>query len=247
MADDRRYDDREVGLILKRVAELQAHEGDRADARAMTRTEIEQVVGELGFSKALVARAASELSVQDLRNRPVWYLGGKTDLMFEEVVEGTIDEATLTRMLEALRRHLGEPGKLEREGGAQIWSTREGGRRIHFTVVPLEGRTTLRVEERMPFEARGTVGVGAFLGGFLGFMSMVPLKALIAKSLLMLLMGPLTLGGALLGWLLARATWKRIATAREEVLRRVFGEIVAVAAARDTTRAGLPADEDEST
>ncbi|WAS90043.1 hypothetical protein [Nannocystis punicea] len=247
MADDRRYDDREVGLILKRVAELQAGEGDRADARAMTRAEIEQVVGELGFSKALVARAVSELSVQDLRNRSVWHLGGKTDLMFEEVVEGTIDEATLTRMLEALRRHLGEPGKLEREGGAQIWSTREGGRRIHFTVVPVAGRTTLRVEERMPVDAGATVGVGAFLGGFLGFMSLVPLKVLLAKSLLLLLMGPLALMGAILGWLVGRATWKRVALAREEVLRRVFSEIVAVAAARDPTRPALPADEDEST
>ncbi|MCY1060033.1 hypothetical protein [Nannocystis sp. SCPEA4] len=75
MTGERRYDDREVGQILKRVAELHEREGDKADARAMTRAEIEQVVHELGISRALVARATSELAVQDVRNRPVWSLG----------------------------------------------------------------------------------------------------------------------------------------------------------------------------
>jgi hypothetical protein len=35
MTGERRYDDREVGQILKRVAELHEREGDKADARAM--------------------------------------------------------------------------------------------------------------------------------------------------------------------------------------------------------------------
>jgi hypothetical protein len=120
---DRRYDDREVGLILKRVAELHESEGDKGDARAMTRGEIEQVVHELGISKALVSRATSELAAQDVRNRPVWWLGGKTDLMFEEVVDGHVDDAALTPMIEVLRRTLGDPGELKHEAGARIWST----------------------------------------------------------------------------------------------------------------------------
>lgn len=247
MPGDRRYNDREVGLILKRVAELHAREGDRTDARAMTRTEIEQVVGELGLSRALVARAAAELSVQDLRNRPVWHLGGKTDLMFEESVEGTIDEATLTLMLESLRRHLGEPGKLEREGSAQIWSTRpESGRTIHFTVVEHAGRTTLRLEERMGGTAVAAVGLPTFVIGFLAFLAAVPLKVLVGKAMLMLLLGPLVFVGALLGWLVGRGIWKGRALAREEVLGRVFTEILATADARDTARPALPApDTDE--
>jgi hypothetical protein len=229
MSDERRYDDREVGLILKRVAELHEREGGKSDVRAMTRGEIEEVVTELGISRALVARAAADLSLQDLRNRPVWHLGGKTDVMLEEVVAGPVDESLHTRMLEVLRRHLGEPGKLEREGGATIWSTSGAdGRQIHFTVVEHAGQTTLRLEQRMESAAYGTVGASTFAGGFFGFMLLVPLKVLVIKSLLLLLMGPLAFMGALLGWLGGRMAWARLAGERETVLRRVFAELVDV-------------------
>lgn len=243
MTGERRYDDREVGQILRRVAELHEREGDRADARAMTRTEIEQVVLELGISSSLVARATRELAVQDVRNRPVWWLGGKTDLMFEEVVDGAIDDATLTQMLEVLRRSLGDPGRLEREGGARIWSTTtSSSRQVHLTVVEHAGSTTLRLEERMPGHAGSTVVASAFAGGFTGFMMMVPLKVLVLKAVLLLLMGPLVLSGALLGWLGGRRVWRGRSVEREAQLRRAFDEIVALARAR---RAALPGGEDD--
>ncbi len=246
MSDERRYDDREVGLILKRVAELHEREGGTADARAMTRGEIEEVVTELGISRALVARAAADLSLQDLRNQPSWQLGGKTDLMLEELVPGTLDESTHTRIVEVLRRHLGDPGKLEREGGALIWSTSaQDGRQIHLTVVEHAGQTTLRLEQRMQTTAAAIVGLSAFAGGFLGFMLLVPLKVLLIKSLLLLLMGPLVIVGALLGWLAGRAMWKRSAHTHETVLRRVFSELVTVTHDQKP-RALAPADPPDS-
>jgi hypothetical protein len=227
---DRRYDDREVGLILKRVAELHESEGEKGDARAMTRGEIEQVVHELGISKALVSRATSELAAQDVRNHPVWWLGGKTELMFEEVVDGHLDDAALTPMIEVLRRTLGDPGELKHEAGARIWSTTNtSSQRVYLTVVEHAGRTTLRLEERMSGEAGAIVGLNAFLAGFLGFFMIVPLKALVIKAVLLLLMGPLALGGALLGWLGGRAIWRRRSAKREEQLRRAFAAIVTLA------------------
>ncbi|MCX4241259.1 hypothetical protein [Paraliomyxa miuraensis] len=242
MTDDRRYDDREVGLILERVAELHRREGERADARSMTRAEIEQIVGELGISKALVARAAGELSVRDHRNRPQWWLGGKTDLMFEDVVDRRIDDATITRMLEVLRRLLGDPGKLEREGETRIWSTQGEGRRVHLTIVEHEGSTTVRLEESMPTEAGAVVGVSTLLGLFLGIMTMVPLKALLLKSVLMMALGPLMVLGAGTGWLVGRRLWKRHSTGRELLLRGAFGELMGLAAGG--TKA-LPEPEEE--
>lgn len=233
MTGDRHYDDREVGLILKRVAELHEREGERTDARTMTRVEIEQVVTELGISKDLVARAVSEISVQDLRNRPVWWLGGKTDLMFEEVLDARVDETTLTPMLEVLRRSLGDPGELKVEGTARLWSTtRNTTRRVHFSVVEHEGKTTLRLEERMPMDARMAVGGSTGAGAFAGFMTIIPLKALLVKSVLMLAIGPTAALGATVGWLAGRALWKRRSAGREGQLRRAFGEIVALARSR---------------
>jgi hypothetical protein len=228
VTDERRYDEREVGLILKRVAELHESGDAKADARAMTKGEIEQVVTELGISKALVTRAVSEISLQDVRNRPVWLVGGKMDLMFEEVVDGQVDDATLGQMLEVLRRYLGDAGKLEHEAGARIWSTTET-RRVVFTVVEHAGKTTLRLEERMTTDAATTVGVSASVGGFAGFLSVVPLKALLVKSMMLLAWGPVIAVGATIGWLAGRALWRRRSTDREGQLRRAFGEILALA------------------
>ncbi len=230
MPEDRRYDDREVGLILKRVAELHEDGADKGDARSLTKVEIEDVVADLGISRALVTKAVAEIAVQDVRNRPVWWLGGKTDLMFEEVVEGHVDEPTLTGMLEVLRRLLGDPGALEVEGATRIWSTTpRTSRRVHLTVVEHGSSTTLRLEERMPGDAGATVGLPAVGGGFLGIMAMIPLKALLLKSVLMLTMGPLVAAGATAGWLAGRAVWKRRSTDREVRLRRAFAEILALA------------------
>jgi hypothetical protein len=230
MPADRRYDDREVGRILERVAELHEGEAEKADARAMTGGELEAVVQEMGISKALVARATSELAVPDARNRPVWWAGGKTDLMFEEVVAGHLDDRALTPLLEVLRRTLGDPGKLEHEAGARIWATTSNAsQHVTLTVVEHAGRTTLRLEERMSEEAGLIVGVSAFLTGFLGFFMIVPLKALVLKAVLLLLMGPLALSGTLLGWLGGRALWRRRSASREEQLRQAFAAIVSLA------------------
>ena len=231
MGGSRRFDDREVGLILERVARLHEQQGHKTDARSMSEAEIEQVVAELGISKALVARAVSELSVQDLRNRKVWWLGGKTDVMFESAVDGTLDDAAHGRMLEVLRRHLGEPGKLETEGGARIWST-TSSRRIHLTVVEDDGATTVRLEERMPMDARATVGLSAMLGWFAGIMMVIPLKAVVVKAVLLMMMFPAMLVGAGAGWLAGRALWARRSQSRADQLRRAFDEVTAIAEGR---------------
>lgn len=232
VTDERRFDDHEVGLILKRVTELHEREGEKADARAMTKVEIEQVVAELGISKALVARAVSEISVQDVRNRPSWWFGGKTDVMLEQVIDGRVDEATLTQMLEVLRRYLGDPGELKVEGGARIWSTTSNTtRRINFSVVEHAGNTTLRLEESMQNDASARVAGPASAGGFIGVMAMVPLKAVLIKSVLLLAMGPLVAAGATVGWLGGRALWKRHSAKREGDLGRAFAEVLALAGA----------------
>lgn len=226
MSVQRRFDEREVGQILERVAKLHEH----GDGRALTKGEIEDVVAELGISRALVTRAVSELSVTDNRNRPVWWLGGKTELMFEDVVDGEIDEATLTSMLEVLRRSMGDPGEMRSEGGARIWSTTSATtRRIYFSVVQQGEATTLRLEERMPVDARVTNGGAAMAGGFASLGGIIALKALVAKSVLLLSIGPLGAAGVTAGWLVGRALWKRRSQDREGQLSGAFAEIMEVA------------------
>ncbi|NVB42290.1 hypothetical protein G6O69_30985 [Pseudenhygromyxa sp. WMMC2535] len=230
MHEDTRYDEREVGLILERVAELHARELEPGDAKAMTQAELEQVVSELGISPALVGRATTELAIRDQRNQASWWLGGKTDLLYERTVPGRVSPATHARMLEVLRRRLGDPGKLVEHGETRIWSTTLATtRRVHFTVVEHEGETSLRVDERMPKDARSTVGTASFLGGFAGFLALLPLEAVLIKSLLLLFMGLMAATGASLGWLLGRRLWARRSGEREAQLREAFAELHALA------------------
>ncbi len=237
MADDRRYDDREVGLILKRVAELHERQGEKSDARAMSKTEIEEVVAELGISKSLVSRAVSDIAIRDIRNRPVWWLGGKTDLMFEDVINGHVDDETLVQMIEVLRRHFGDPGDLQTDGATRIWSTTSNTtRRIHFTVVQHRDTTTLRLEERMPTDARTTVGLATFAVGFSAFLTIIPLKVLVLKTILLLSLGPLVATGTLLGWLLGRTLWSRRSQSRETQLHQAFEKILALPAPKPDPR-----------
>lgn len=245
MSGDRRYDDREVGQILQRVAELHAREGEKTEARSLSRSEIEEVVHELGISKALVARATGELAVQDVRNQPVWWVGGKTDLMFEEVVDGRIDDATLAQMIEVLRRQLGDPGQLKQDAGARIWSTTtEQSRRIHLTVVEHEGRTTLRLEERM--DGSMTVGVallGGLAGFFTGLLALALLKGILIKALLILVWGALGSSGVIAGWLTGRVLWRRRSARNEAQLGRAFAAMLALADAGARTPRASPSDE----
>lgn len=217
-------------MILERVAQLQERDGDVGDARGMTAAELEQVVGELGISKQLVKRAASEVAARNVGDGGGWLVAGKTDAVFEQTVHGSIDEAKLTQMLQVLRRRLGERGKLEVEGGARIWSTESGSsRKIDFTLVEHEGTTTLRLEDRMSVQAYSTVGVGAFAGWFFGILFVIPLKALLVKSALLLMILPSMFVGAVVGGLVGRALWKRHSTARQAELNEAFEEVLALA------------------
>lgn len=224
--DTRRYDDREVGLILKRVAELHEQQGSHSEPHSLSRREIEDVVAELGISPTLVDRAVAELGVADIRNRPVWWLGGKTELMFEQVVDGKVDDATVTRMIEVLRRYFADPGSLETDGATRLWTTNSQARHLHFTVVEHEDSTTVRLEERMPVDARTTVAGPTFMGGFAAFMGSLPLKVLLGKTAVLLSMGPLAATGAAAGWMVGRALWKRRSQRREDELRAAFTEIL---------------------
>ncbi len=230
---ERRYDDREVAQILKRVAEL--HEADGASGGdGMTAQELEGVVGELGMSKALVARATMELARPQARTQPRALLGGPESLMFEDRVDGEISDATFELMVDVLRRALGVPGEVDRSGDTRMWSSSEGaGRVVHLTLVPREGYCVVRLDEQMPVDARTTVGMGTVAGGMSGMMSVVPMKVLLAAGLAKLFLLPMVVVGGLAGWGIGRAVWRRRSQGREAELSEAFAQVM------DHARAGV--------
>ena len=237
---DRRYDEREVSLVLARVAELS--ERTREDrSQGMSRAELEAVVDELGMDRSLVARASAELAKPEPSER-LW--GGPTRLRFETFLPGRAGKGFLEPAYDLLRRELGVPGSIEHSGGATIWEAAQGTtRRVHLTVREVEGGTVVRLEERMPVDARSSSAAGAFGGFFLGILSMIPLKALVAKPTLMMLLIPTWIVGVVAGWSVGRLRWRYESRNRHDQLQGLFRDLVELGE-RTLDPTALPASDD---
>lgn len=230
MSDDGRIDERNAALILKRAAQLQEQRDTAGSGRTFSLQELEEAVDELGIDRALVRTAADELSIAEIRNQAPWYLGGKTDVMYEATVEGPVAGARLDGMVEVLRRLLGNPGELRASGSAQIWSTGKGTtRRVFLTLTPKGNKTLVRLEEAMPMDARGTVA-GSTVGGMMvAMLSLATLKTILGTAAKAFL-GPMLIVGVALGWFIGRQIWARVSAGRDQQVRRMFQEVLRAAA-----------------
>ena len=174
MADDsgseRRFNDEEVALIIKRAAELQQTEQVASEpSTALTLTDVEQIAREAGIEPALIRRAAQSLDRPSTTVRPSPWVGSPTRLVFERVVDAEIPVEAYEVLVNEIRRTFGENGVPSVLGRTLAWtSSRVGGRRnahgrqIDVSVVSRGGVTTIRVEE----ELRNTAG--ALFGGLVG-------------------------------------------------------------------------------
>ena len=124
--------------VTIRLAPLAADVSVESSARTLDRFATTRAVRFTAEELAALPGGRSMAAI--LATAPAGAADDDARALVQRVVDSLPDVPFVAKM------KLTTPGKLEREGGAQIWSTREGGRRIHFTVVPLAGRTTLRVE-----------------------------------------------------------------------------------------------------
>ena len=106
---DRKFNDEEVALIIKRAAELQQTQIVESEpSNAMTLTEVEQIAREAGIDPKLIRQAAHGLDRPSETSRPSPWLGAPTRLVFERVIDGEIPvddfEPLLREVLKELAR-----------------------------------------------------------------------------------------------------------------------------------------------
>lgn len=159
MAEER-YDEDEVGLILRRAAELQP-------GSSMSLAELEAVADEAGIERALVRRAAAEIRRAEPPSPAPVHAGpfGPTRLVFERTVPGTVDPSSCREIVAEIRRHVAGSGQTEQVGDELIWSSRSNAhpRNIRVIVTPRRGKTLVRVEENAGGLAGGLYG--GIMGG----------------------------------------------------------------------------------
>ena len=87
-------------------------------------------------------------------------------ILLEAEVSGEVPEAELYVLVDTIRRRLGEAGHVGAIGRSVSWSSAKN-RRLQVAIISRRGKTTIRVDERLPQLAGGVFGgiVGGMGGG----------------------------------------------------------------------------------
>ncbi len=166
-SDDRKYEPDEVGMILRRVAELQVDE----PTSALTRAELEQVAAESALDIRHLDRALAELETDDKRSAR--RLGLRLFVVVHRSCAGVLDQAALEAAAALLDRSLGVIGSRAITRTGLTWFGRHVA--VSIQAAGESGRISIQIEERFRNTVQGQLGLALF--------SAVPTGAVIAAGL----------------------------------------------------------------
>lgn len=172
----RRYGDREVGLILKRAAELQRQEPtSAAEGGGLTLSDLEEIAAEAGIDPRLLRQAAAEIESGDdalMAEGLARVLGAPPTIKLERSVSGELPEADFERLVPEIQAAAESHGQASLLGRTLTWrsSTPQNERSLQVTITARGGRTRITIEERLHGLAGGLFGglLGG-VGGGVGF------------------------------------------------------------------------------
>jgi len=184
--------EREAQALWSRAAELQAYTGvatkpavpapavatvDGDVRRTLTSgyrlDDARSAALEAGIPERYVARAALELGlaaeepnadgeVRDETPGSSPWAGGPMSIVYEVEIPGEVPESELFILVNTIRRRVGEAGNAGTIGRSVSWSSTSKNRNVQITIVSRHGKTSIRVDERLPQLA------GALFGGIMG-------------------------------------------------------------------------------
>jgi len=248
---NRRFNEKEVALIIKRASELQTETTAESNT-GMSLAELEQVAREAGLDPELVRRAATDLDTRVTDQTPNRFLGAPTVLRLERTIDGEVPADEYEPMVLEMQRLLGGTSTASTIGRTLQFSLtgrnhqHASGRDVQVTITPRNGRTTIRIEERLGPLAGGLFG--GLLGGMGGGLT-VPVTvigaALTHSAILATGLGGVMISGS---YLLARTIYGKIVRGRGEKLHELMSRLVDHASATAVREPGLarPSEEPRS-
>lgn len=234
----RRYSEEEVARILSRAAELQVRQ---AGEKGASLDDIERAATEAGIDPALVRQVALDLGRTSAAPAKAGFFG-PVRLSFEAVFDGEIDEDMHAAIHDAVQASFALPGRVTVVGRSLHWAHASQNRSVLVSATTRDGRTVVRVEERLGGLMGGIYGG---LGGGAGGGGIIPAAAIGGG----LAFGPV---GAVVGGLVgtaislfgARAIYLSAAQRREQSVRTAFEAVCA--SVEEELRARQPAAEDDA-
>lgn len=224
---ERRYDDEEVGLILRRAVEAREKAAPVGDdpGKGLTLAELREIGAEAGIDAARIDEAASSLVETGDREQVAGRglsmvtaarsaLGMPPTMQMERVVQARLDPKRLPELLDVIRTEFSRQGIVEEVLGGFEWRASDelGGR--YVSIRPEGDRTRIRVlgNYRNGLMVM-TLGVGPISAAAVGALAV----ALGAATPFVVV--PLALAG---GATAALAPWKRLFGRQQRSLRRVL-------------------------
>jgi hypothetical protein len=151
------------------------------------------------------------------------FFGTPIRILVDATIDGEMPERDYDLVLDIIRREVGEVGQIGSVGRTFSWSVSNQNRKMQISVMPRNGRTTVRVDEQLGNLAGGLFGglVGG-AGGGVGAAMMGIVAGRAGEPLLGL--------GMWAGWLAtmfgtARFALRRVSESRREKLKDLARQI----------------------
>jgi predicted Ser/Thr protein kinase len=169
-----------------------------------------------GLTPEIVDRGSDESAIS----------GGRKHLELEVSVDGEMSVDDYDLLLDVIRHGVSEAGTLATVGRSFSWQSDPNKRNLHISVIPRNGKTTIRVSENLKRVLGGLFGgsMGGVGGGLSPILFSIGLKAhdaVLGASLLLALM--------VTTYATARGLFGRTSAIREKELRELMDALVAQA------------------
>jgi hypothetical protein len=214
---EKRFDDEEVALILRRAIEP---DGGRPDGTGLTLSQLKEIAVEVGIDPARMEAAA--LAVQ-AEGRVGGTKHGRVTARYDVLVGGALPQERRAQVVRVIRDVMGRQGVVSSELGALTWKARDefGGR--YVTVTSEEGGTRIEALGNFRDGAMVTGAVGGSLGLAATAIALKVTGALAALGLATpLLLGA---GATLPAWLIYRRRFRKEDAALRQAVAQIAAEV----------------------
>ena len=225
MDGEKRYDEKAAAEILRRAAELERARAG-GPVGGLTRADLEKVAVDAGLDPAAVRAAIAEHERSGETLPGAGLFGGPLSASFERELEGELDEEGVEQVLASAQQALGMHGRWYRSGRLWSWSPEGVTRQLRVSVEVQDGRTRLRLEERLGGLAGALWGglFGGSIGAASGLALPIGLAALHSPSAALALFGAMMAGSFFLTRHLFRSLTRKRHREMQELADRLAGE-----------------------
>ena len=167
----RRYNEKQVGEILKRSGEIQTGLSPDPDAHGVTLEELQRVASEVGIEPHVVQQAALEVD-SGAKGKAA------SAKVLDHTVDGPVTDEQWEDMVISLRQRTGKSGSTTTQGTTREWTADTDMGSLTLTASTRNGRTRYRLFG----DATNVTTAGWILGIAFGFVAVLIMSVILGKK-----------------------------------------------------------------